>query len=309
MEHDLAAVVRDQLEILRRQLPKVRHGDARGIHRARVASRRLREIVPVGEAIAPSVRRSKLSRYARRVTASLGPVREMDVALKEFEAAAARREWRPEAMALVRTQLQGERDRRARRMVRAWDRRDIKALEARVEAMADVSDGADPGIWVASLSSRLRKRAARFRDALRAAGTLYAADPIHEVRIAAKKLRYTLELARTAAGADVGHEIGRLKRLQDLLGRVRDLQVLADHAHALSARRHRKGLSTALEQIQHDLETDCREHHAQFVKRSARCEDLAERVARVPALLLLPRTARRMAVMRAAFMRRREEAS
>jgi CHAD domain-containing protein len=303
---DLADVVRRQLAILAKQLPKAHRGQARGVHRARVASRRLREVVPIAEDLASSVRRLKVPRLAKRITASLGPVREMDVALKEFEADSAASPWLPEAVDRVRTHLEEERSRRAKDMAHAWRHRDLKHLEPRVAALADTCGDASAEQWKPLLAARLRKRAGLFRDAIRAAGTLYAADAIHHVRLTGKKLRYTLELAHAAGGAAVGREIGRLKRLQDLLGRLRDCQVLADHVRAVMAERDKRGVGAALEQIQADLEAECRALHAQFVKRSAGLADLAEEIGRrVPALLALPRKTR-MAVMRGSDIRRRK---
>jgi len=77
----LAGVLREQLDTLRQHLPRAVHGHSRGVHRARVASRRLREALPVAAVVEE---RSSLRRDVRRVTKALGRVREIDVALAEF---------------------------------------------------------------------------------------------------------------------------------------------------------------------------------------------------------------------------------
>ena len=63
----------------------------------------------------------------------------------------------------------------------------------------------------------------RLLRALDAAGTLYAPERLHAVRIAAKKLRYGLELRATPRGLPVGSFAAALKRVQDVLGRLHDL--------------------------------------------------------------------------------------
>ena len=61
-----------------RSLPAARAGEVSAIHQARVATRRLREALPLVARGAPG---RKLARAVRRLTRALGPVRELDVAL------------------------------------------------------------------------------------------------------------------------------------------------------------------------------------------------------------------------------------
>src|SRR5437868_13448656 len=68
-----------RLERFTKMLPGVADGDVKAIHRARVASRRLRELLPVLQLDQDSVR--KVERRLRKVTRQLGGVRELDVLL------------------------------------------------------------------------------------------------------------------------------------------------------------------------------------------------------------------------------------
>lgn len=52
-----------------------------------------------------------------------------------------------------------------------------------------------------------------------------AGEALHEMRIAAKRLRYTLELFRDAYGDTGGAQIGRVKALQEELGELHDHDV------------------------------------------------------------------------------------
>ena len=56
-------------------------GDVTSVHRARVASRRLREVLPVLAEAAGSDALDRGGKQVRRITRALGPVRELDVAL------------------------------------------------------------------------------------------------------------------------------------------------------------------------------------------------------------------------------------
>src|SRR5205823_7631267 len=72
-------LLRKRLSVFTRMLHGLEQGDVRALHRTRVASRRLRELVPVLQLDRPLTR--KLVRRLRRVTDRLGSVRELDVLL------------------------------------------------------------------------------------------------------------------------------------------------------------------------------------------------------------------------------------
>src|SRR5688500_3767961 len=51
-------------------------------------------------------------------------------------------------------------------------------------------------------------------------------DKLHEFRLMTKSFRYTLELFRDVYGARLDERIKKLRRLQDVLGRLNDVHVL-----------------------------------------------------------------------------------
>src|SRR5262245_34996096 len=73
-------LIKPRLDRFTRALRGLDDGDVKALHRARVASRRLRELVPVLQ-LPPDLAR-KLSRRLRKVTKRLGNVRELDVLLQ-----------------------------------------------------------------------------------------------------------------------------------------------------------------------------------------------------------------------------------
>ena len=75
-------MIRQRLRALSRTLPGARTGDVGSVHQARVATRRLREALPVLGAGASG---RKLQQRVRALTQALGPVRELDVALLMLE--------------------------------------------------------------------------------------------------------------------------------------------------------------------------------------------------------------------------------
>ena len=63
------------------RFPAVRDGDVEAIHDARVATRRMRAVLPVLAACHPDVDLKSVSRTVRRAGRALGRVRDLDVAL------------------------------------------------------------------------------------------------------------------------------------------------------------------------------------------------------------------------------------
>src|SRR5712671_3316791 len=78
-----AEILRLEVGRVTRMLHALRSGDVRAIHRTRVASRRLRELLPVVGLDAAVA--AKLARRLRKVARVLGSVRELDVLLRLIE--------------------------------------------------------------------------------------------------------------------------------------------------------------------------------------------------------------------------------
>src|SRR4051812_40026043 len=104
---------------LKEHLPKAIDGDGIGVHHARVASRRLREVVPVLAEDVKGNKPRKAERKIRRLTRALGSVRELDVTLTVLDELAARDTLPRNALEDVRAHVVAEREeRRAARLQR-----------------------------------------------------------------------------------------------------------------------------------------------------------------------------------------------
>jgi CHAD domain-containing protein len=295
-----------------KSLARARRGDARGVHRARVASRRLREALLIGDAIAPG-QAERLRRDLRRVTAALGQVRELDVALGVLDAELEGESWPSRAVARIREHLTHERQHRARRMHDRIGRADVHRLAQRIDALAEALAHASRTARMDELLAlAVRRRARRLARTLDEAGTLYVPASLHRVRIAAKKLRYSLELACHTARLPVGKDLGALRRLQLLLGRLHDLQVLQTHVQTVAAAAAPdRAVTRTLEAIAARCESDCRDLQARFLRMSAALARVAERARAARASHLtrpILRPGRRMARIGAAAAARPRQA-
>ena len=105
------------------------------------------------------------------------------------------------------------------------------------------------------------------------------------IRLAAKKLRYLLELPPSDAAWRPGHARGRLRRAQGALGTLGDLQLLQREVQRLAARaggsRRKRQALTAIDR---DLETRCRAAHADVLRSLPSLRALGVRLGQVSAL-------------------------
>lgn len=264
---DPRRVARRRLLALVQQVPLALAGNVEGVHQARVASRRLREFLPL---LAPGPDRdrpiAKLRRQVRRVTRALGPVRELDVALHTLDDLAAARPADGDAIAFVRTAIEPEREAAVARMEAvlasaAFDRIRDNAVAA---ASAFASPAARRTLAMA-LAARMAARADAAGRAVEDTGTVYAPDRLHRARIALKKFRYTLELAQDCGGVRLSGTLRRLKEVQDILGTLHDHDVLAARIRDGAADAADPEQRAALVALASHLDQETRERHSEFL--------------------------------------------
>lgn len=262
------ALLRQRLVSLLGALPAAQAGDQASVHQARVASRRLRASLPVLGASADGASIKRVGRRVRRITRTLGPVRELDVSLTLLDEFAARTAAPPRAIARVREALTAERLERRREMLdEITPSRLEKLRKGLVDVATPAAGPAATGEAIVEAAYQAGARATALRAAIERAGGLYLADRIHRVRVAAKKLRYALEIQRELTRSRSTARLTRLKKQQDLLGRMHDLEVLIDRTRRVQERlaaNDRRG-TAELDALVRLLEDECREGHAAYM--------------------------------------------
>jgi CHAD domain-containing protein len=218
--------------------PGTRTGhDPEDLHKMRVATRRQRAAWRIfGSAFRPN-RTRRHRNELRDVAARLGAVRDLDVLLEAADVyrhdlpVAEQRalepllaEWRShreDARLLLLRELDSDRYRR-------WldDYRDFVRTEGALVLPVGpvqphrVRDTAPSRIWTAYEVVRGYEAVLRWADV----------ETLHDLRIAAKWLRYALEFVREALGPESGPLIARVTALQDHLGLMHDADVAASMA-------------------------------------------------------------------------------
>lgn len=209
------------------------------LHGMRVATRRMRAAwVVFGDGFRPS-RTKRFREHLRAVAGRLGAVRDRDVLIDALVAYQANlpaqeqpaiqplidawREQRDEARNLLLRELDSDGYRR-------WldDYREFTLHEGLAAAPTSptqphrVRDTAASRIWAAYEQVRAYEAVLRWADVA----------TLHELRIAAKRLRYTLEFVRETLGPEAPALIARVVTLQDHLGLLNDADVAATLARA-----------------------------------------------------------------------------
>jgi CHAD domain-containing protein len=275
--------------------------DIEYIHRMRVASRRLRAALPLFRTCFPDKQYMKWMQEITGITRALGDARDTDVqivflikSLKKIQKDPdLQKKWAPfhqpsmePAIRFLLLALQKKRNVYQKRVLSA-----ITGLEksrvtdemrsvftTRVEELRATRK--KPSLYgippVAAL--RIRKRLS----------TLLSYDPWvlhpeavaehHATRIAAKKLRYTMEIYGSLYRNNLKKPLARVKKIQEVLGDIHDCDVWIDHITTLLLRERtlfRSGKGTkrpdtttlsSLKVLLHDRETERKRRYRQFVR-------------------------------------------
>jgi CHAD domain-containing protein len=278
-------LIRQRLTALRRALPAAKDGDARSLHQARVATRRLREAMPL---FGSGRKAEKVARCVRRLTRLLGPARELDVSLLILDELEANRDVPKGAVDRLRASISEERRRLQEHVRERLDEFDMQKVRKR--AIAAARKGADakaPRDSGAAAWSRERttRRARRLAAAIEHAAGLYLPDRLHNVRIAIKKLRYTLELDAVSRHGRPKNAaaLRTLRNMQDLLGRMHDLEVLIARTRTIQSSPGASTLKTSaeLDQLVRRLETECRQLHGHYMAARAKLVAVCDRLTKV----------------------------
>src|SRR5262245_14665223 len=258
-----------RLEAFTERLDLIHDGEVEALHQTRVASRRLRELLPLLSLKADTAR--DLNRRLKKVTRQLGAVRELDVLILLITDLHRDARYSSAALRHVETAVDEARDaarkhvsaklplvkvhRLADRINRAVKHRNAKGRHRKHRPEHRPNRG-----WVWAADARMVHRAARLADAMDAAGALYDPARLHEVRIALKKLRYAIEVGLEARRRQETDDLLALKEAQDLLGHLHDLEMLVTCTRHVQAEQV-SPLATAtrdLESLLRSLEEDCR---------------------------------------------------
>jgi CHAD domain-containing protein len=249
-------------------IPGVRDGRLDSIHDARIATRRIREVLPLTHEWQRRHLADDLLTRFKLMGRSLGRVRDADVRIALLRDCERRIPQAAPTLVLARQNEETRRLKRVRKLVKRFER---LSVDERLEALVASAPWKRSHVWVAHAGmwrSELRRlvsdRAIAARDAIAHATGVYFPNRAHAARIAIKKFRYAAEIA-DAIGLGAGEALIRdLKKAADVLGEQHDRQTLADEFADPHAEATRLDETLLIRQV---LETEIADLHGRYLRR------------------------------------------
>jgi len=231
----LCKALNARVEDLRRLVPRaMKSWDRDAIHQARVTTRRVKAAIDLVDPLLTEDPKRRFTRLLRRLRRTLGPLRDLDVMLGHLQELARQKRLAP-ASAWLSRRLQQKRLKLRRKCVRknpteelltdlgGWWGLEHEVSEAQGAARSLLKRAAS--IQLKSLCDKATRLAGAGGESVPTAN-----EDVHALRIAAKLLRYTLELAEPL-GYELPQTVLRsFKKLQDALGLWHDFIVLGEAA-------------------------------------------------------------------------------
>jgi CHAD domain-containing protein len=226
--------LRDHAERLRIREAEMRAGDSDGIHQVRVESRRLRTALAVYRPLFDAERALALQGELRWLGTVLSPARDLEVVeghLNEAIGAEPRSLMAGPVRMLPKRRLREAADPAREAAFAAIDNPRYAELKTLLDAfVADPPWSPRAGRPAATqLPRRLAKPWRRIQLRVETATTAEPRDrdaALHDVRKAAKRLRYACDVAAPALGPDVERISRKAEQIQDVLGHHHDMVVL-----------------------------------------------------------------------------------
>jgi CHAD domain-containing protein len=232
------------VKLLTEHLTGIRQGEEiESLHRTRVASRRLRAVLAMfGDCWKPK-RVKSWKREIRQLARDLSEARDRDVQIEFLDGSLARVSDTALVPGIARLLSYAEQQRqwlqpRVLHAVKSIEHgvvlKDMQAAARRV--LDDASDGAIvPGAAARRHAVKMvRKRLKKLMAESPGLESAEHSQQHHAMRIAAKRLRYTLELAKPHRSQELDDIADMIKRLQTLLGEIHDCDVWAEQLDAFA---------------------------------------------------------------------------
>ena len=240
-----AKYVRRQAKQLAEQWDGIRQAeDIEFVHRARVASRRLRTALRMFRDCFGTKRAKRWRKQIRRVTAELGEARDKDVQIDFLCGILDELKERGcyPGIARLLVQVERQREQLQPKVVGAIERlrtggvvEEIQTTAKRIVADLKAPDLTPRTPFVCAQTGRhicrRLEQLLSYQDSLRDAEDK---QRHHAMRIAAKRLRYTLEIAKPVYDEQLEAIIEAVRKVQTLLGEIHDCDVWIDQLTAFA---------------------------------------------------------------------------
>ncbi|HYW46270.1 MAG TPA: CHAD domain-containing protein [Bryobacteraceae bacterium] len=207
------------LERLAYQISSARNSHKEeAVHDLRVAIRRLMQALAVFKPQLASKELKKIRRSLKDTMALAGEVRDCDIVLRHLP------DFRSPGAAALKEKFQVRRKVAERALLSALSRWVARGTSSKWRERLEIAGFESPDDSALRKLPHLAK--SFFKCGSRAADAEASAKDLHQFRIAAKELRYTLELFSPLYGPAMRDRQDRIQAVQNLLGRINDLHTV-----------------------------------------------------------------------------------
>ena len=243
-------------EVIELRAAALDFSDIEGVHQMRVATRRLRSAL---HDFLPLVKKRPLRRVRKNlkeIADALGAVRDQDVAilaLEQLQSAAEidqTIEQIKEGIEKLLEERRRLRERAQMNLIQTLDAGGLAKLQADFTAALDKAVRKNKRTRVVSFNEAGRDAvAASLRELCDLGESVYEPfniEKLHEMRIAAKRLRYAVELFTACWGASIAPFAVEIAQMQSFLGEVHDCDVWLENL-GVRMRRRQNGVANGSE--------------------------------------------------------------
>jgi CHAD domain-containing protein len=210
-------------ELLRLRRAVMKSSDIDDIHDLRVASRRFRAVLELFYPFAPEDSKGELRKSVRKLTQTLGTLRNIDEALLFFQS-------RTDGSADFKlcntvSKLRSPELKRIRKTLVAFDHRSLDRMVREIVAALKEDSSADSSSvsFLAYFSNASIRHFIPIHQLLAVSTRPESAAQRHALRIAIKKWRYFFEIIAQILDRNYTHHLGLLREYQSILGRMNDI--------------------------------------------------------------------------------------
>ncbi|MBI5484091.1 MAG: CHAD domain-containing protein [Deltaproteobacteria bacterium] len=218
--------------------------DPDDIHDLRVASRRFRALVKLFEPWMPSKNAASMNKKVRKLTRTLGVLRNIDEAQLFFRRHSSTDSGPESLLCRDLPEMRGDEMKRVAKTLALFDQNGLERVVQKLAVSLEKERSADgdsislPG-YFSNISISLFQA---IHALLPAAAFREARETRHSLRIAIKKWRYFLEIAGPALDFDCSSILGLLREYQSILGGMNDVAEFGRLCEKLTLSQHERGI-------------------------------------------------------------------
>jgi CHAD domain-containing protein len=271
---------RREIQTIRTNQAGVFDGERGSIHIARIATRRLRELLPLTYQWQRRQHAEELGTMVKRMGRSLGRVRDADVRIDLLRYLEARTPAAASSLVLARHRDERERLTAMRKLVKRFERLGVDRELARLCGgpwRTTSAWAARSGAWRELLRRRIEKRSHAAADAVTDATGVYFPKRAHAARIALKKLRYAVEIAVDTSMVGDAELPRTLKKSQDVLGDLHDRQALIDELRQADESELQID-ANHIQLVEQFLIAEINDLHVRFLRRRAEIHEVCNTI-------------------------------